>query len=372
MSTDHPTLLEPSITPDPEGCTVLFYDGKTSKAQHGRIEPTDDPTQVAVVLPDQTLMVAIADLRIQGAIGSAAPMIELPHNMRLELQQLDVPQWLQHPHASWWNNLWRWERSRSWIIASLLITVLVVAGVVRYGIPALSNQIAFALPVSTLDDVGDQTLTQLDDQLLLPSKLSAAHQAQIRAAYNRYIGPEGARRQLLFRDGGMVGANAFALPNGVMVMTDQLVKLSKNDLELVSVLAHETGHEVRRHSMRQMIGGASLGVLIVAMTGDTSNLLAALPVGLANMKYSRDFEREADDYAYNLMVKQHIPLHYFADILQRLEQQDEEKEASSESSDQPSQSSNPSKPSADSDWRDFLASHPATNERIERFKQPAS
>ncbi len=363
MSTEHHALFKPNVPPDAEACAVVFYDGKTSKAQHAVVQPTDDAAHVALVLADQTLIVAIADLRIQGAIGSAAPMIELPHNMRLELQQLDVPSWLQHPHASWWNKLWRWERSPAWIISSLLVTVLVVAGVVRYGIPALSSQIAFALPASTLDDVGDQTLTQLDAQLLSPSDLSVARQSQIRAAYNRYIGPEGARRQLLFRDGGLLGANAFALPNGVMVMTDQLVKLSKNDLELVAVLAHETGHEVRRHSMRQMIGGASLGVLIVAMTGDTSNLLAALPIGLANMNYSRDFEREADDYAYSLMVKQHIPLHYFADILQRLEQQDEEKEASSQSADQPS---------VQHHWSDFLASHPATNERIKRFQQPAS
>ena len=48
--------------------------------------------------------------------------------------------------------------------------------------------------------------------------------------------------QLEFRHGGYIDANAFALPSGIIVMTDELVELAKSDDELISVLAHEIGH----------------------------------------------------------------------------------------------------------------------------------
>lgn len=357
------TLSAPPIDLAAQRCSVLFYDGRTSRAQRAVLCATDQRGVVRLELPDQVRVLTVQDWVIQGAIGHASPMIELPDNMRIELQQLDVPAWLQHSQALWWNRLWRWERSPTWIVASLLVTVLVLAGVVQYGIPALSTHIALALPADSLDDLGQQTLLQLDDGLLSASTLTPTRQAQIQAAYGRYIDPTSASR-LLFREGGLLGANAFALPDGRMVMTDELVALSHNDLELVAVLAHETGHNIRRHALRQLIGGASLGVLIVALTGDTSNLLAALPAGLANMQYSRDFEREADDYAYQVMVKQHIPLHYFADILTRLDQPDAKPPT-------PTDKAQSKDPSMMSGLGDFLSSHPATAERVERFRQPA-
>ena len=356
------TLSDGHTAPS-QRCSVLFYDGLSSRAQLALLYATDRAGVVQLERPDQTLEFNVKDMRIQGAIGHASPMIELPHNMRIELQQLDVPPWLQHTQAAWWNRLWRWERSPVLIVVSVLVTALMLAGVVMYGIPHVSKQIAFALPSSTLDQMGQQTLTQLDDGLLSASTLNPTRQGQIRAAYARYITPTGAQH-LLFRQGGLLGANAFALPDGSMVLTDELVALSHNDLELVAVLAHETGHNMRRHALRQLIDGASLGVLIVALTGDTSNLLATVPAGLANLHYSRDFEREADDYAYHVLVKQQIPLHYFADILTRLERADEPSNGQSN----PDSAKQPSKAS---DWGDFLSSHPATAERILRFRQAA-
>jgi len=68
---------------------------------------------------------------------------------------------------------------------------------------------------------------------------------------------------------------------------------------------------------------------------------------LVEAKYSRNFEREADEYALQHLRAHNIAPHYFADILLRMEN---------------------SKP-ARGDIPDYLSTHPATEERILLFKE---
>jgi Zn-dependent protease with chaperone function len=83
-----------------------------------------------------------------------------------------------------------------------------------------------------------QSLTQqFEDLVLLAQELNYPHIDNM---------------QLLFRDGGSVGANAFALPGGTVIATDQFIQLSENDDEIIAVLAHEIGHVRHQHSLRQI------------------------------------------------------------------------------------------------------------------------
>ena len=86
-----------------------------------------------------------------------------------------------------------------------------------------------------------------------------------------------------------MGANAFALPNGTIVVTDDLVKLAEHDDELVAVLAHEIGHVVSRHALRRVLQDSGVMLLVAGITGDIvsiSSLAAALPTLLIEAKYS--------------------------------------------------------------------------------------
>jgi Zn-dependent protease with chaperone function len=56
---------------------------------------------------------------------------------------------------------------------------------------------------------------------------------------------------LLLKANRNSAANAFALPNGRVVVTDELVELLKNDSDaLRAVLLHEIGHVQHHHSIR--------------------------------------------------------------------------------------------------------------------------
>ena len=77
-----------------------------------------------------------------------------------------------------------------------------------------------------------------------------------------------------------------------------------DDDELIAVLAHELGHLNGRHAMRMVLQQSGIAVLVTAVAGDAVGmtlLAAAMPAALLNARYSREFELEADDYAYALL-----------------------------------------------------------------------
>jgi predicted Zn-dependent protease len=112
-------------------------------------------------------------------------------------------------------------------------------------------------------------------------------------------------------------------------------------------LAHEIGHLKYRHALRHILQDSATGLLIVFVTGDVSSILGAIPTGLLLTKYSRDFEREADDFALQYLDRRGIDGKAFSDILLRMEKE------------RPGTSDIPS----------FLSTHPSTEERARRSQQ---
>jgi predicted Zn-dependent protease len=106
--------------------------------------------------------------------------------------------------------------------------------------------------------------------------------------------------------------NAFATPGGHIYVTSALVNLA-SDQELSSVLAHEVGHVVARHSLKtlqqaQMLGGiADLISSVTGIAGDTAGQLGSMAAkivgsGLLSIN-NREEEREADFLGVHTMVK---------------------------------------------------------------------
>jgi Zn-dependent protease with chaperone function len=83
----------------------------------------------------------------------------------------------------------------------------------------------------------------------------------------------------------------------MMVVTDELVALSKNETEVVAVLVHELGHVQYRHAFRQSIQGVLSGLVLAAVTGDVSAMASGVGGVLLQMRYSKAHETEADTFA---------------------------------------------------------------------------
>jgi predicted Zn-dependent protease len=91
--------------------------------------------------------------------------------------------------------------------------------------------------------------------------------------------------------------NAFTLPGGYVFINTGLLKLSANEAELASAIAHELGHAAARHATRQASRDrlANLGTIPLAILGGPAAQLAvnaAMP--MAFLHFSREFETEAD------------------------------------------------------------------------------
>jgi len=106
--------------------------------------------------------------------------------------------------------------------------------------------------------------------------------------------------------------NGFSLPGGHIYVTTALVKLA-NDNELASVLAHEIGHVVARHSLKTLKQSQEYDDIAKSLgdlTGVAGDVARDLGVALGQMVagglltiHTRDEEREADFLGVRAMPK---------------------------------------------------------------------
>jgi Zn-dependent protease with chaperone function len=196
-------------------------------------------------------------------------------------------------------------------LVGFVVLVFLLAGLIyRYALPALVEVAVWATPPVVADMMSAGTLSSLDRTLLGPTKLPIGEQRKIRDAFDEIAGFSSRGRdayKLHFRDGGFIGPNAFALPDGNLVLTDQLVKMAEGDTEmLLGVLAHEIGHVEKSHSLRQLYRAAGTAGLIMLIAGDIGSggeEVLTDGAALVSLSYSRGAEAEADRISVELMAK---------------------------------------------------------------------
>lgn len=236
------------------------------------------------------------------------------------------------------------------VVGCLLGLLLASVAFWQWGLPLAARAAASVTPRAMLAALDSQTLALLDRQLLEPSQLPAITRQRLSAAFSplaREIDAD-TRYQLVFRSGEALGANAFALPNGTIVLTDDLVRLARNDREIIGVLAHEVGHVIERHGARSIYQSAGLLLFVSVLTGDVaaaSTVAGALSLSLVQNGYSRGMEREADDVAARYLRRKYGTTAPLRDMLSRLERAHQDVKVP-----------------------DLLSTHPGVDERLRRLE----
>lgn len=92
--------------------------------------------------------------------------------------------------------------------------------------------------------------------------------------------------------------NAFAAPGGYIYVTTGLLKQADNEAEVAGVLAHEIGHVVGRHSVRQLQAAYGVGLAADLVLGDRAVLqkVVGIATGLVMLRNSRENEHESDEF----------------------------------------------------------------------------
>ncbi|MDQ1363421.1 MAG: hypothetical protein QG652_1282 [Pseudomonadota bacterium] len=242
------------------------------------------------------------------------------------------------------------ENNLLYVLLALLLSMAVLAGIIQYAVPVMAREVAQRIPAELETDMGREAL-ELFDHIMQPSALDENRQTELRKKFMELAAHAGVvPENILFRRGNEIGANAFALPSGIIIFTDEIVDMAKDDRELLAVFAHELGHVKHRHTMQHVLQNSVVGLLVITLTGDigtASSLAAALPTLLVQSRFSRDFEMQADDFALALLEQQNMEPVWLGTILQRMAQQ-----------------------TGDDVLPNFLSTHPATDERIRKFNNP--
>ncbi len=282
--------------PLPSTLTVDYFDGRSARA-----------TPVTLRLMGDLLLIDGDGVCRREPVGSVQWPERTRHGTRIthladgaSLHCTDSLAWDRWMRAGGHRDSAVVAAQQSWrgVLVAVLLLVVTLAGVYQWGVPAAARAIVALVPHSVDAAIGREALASLDGRWMQPSELPPAQQQQLRAAFAQAVARLPADQappyELLFRASG-VGPNAFALPGGHIILTDELVALVDGDEQVITgVLAHELGHVRRRHGMRALVQVTALGAVASLVVGDFSGLLAGVPALLGQAGYSRDAEREAD------------------------------------------------------------------------------
>lgn len=353
-----------------DGTPALYHDGATSA-----------PRSVSVCIRNQIVFVEgagvrrstpLATVQIDDAWKRKPRIIRFSDGAYCEVA--DAPALAamlnEQPGAAAAARNTQWERVPRALIAALLVMLVAMAALYHFGVPMVARAVANRIPITATAELSRSVIESLDGSTFKPSTLSPARREELTRLFQQVVARASSTPYtLLFRSSPAIGPNAMALPSGTIVITDELVALAGDDRELIGVLAHEAGHVERRHSVRLLLQNSAVMLFMVWAVGDVSSIMALAPATLLQAKYSRDFEREADAYAADLLVAQGIKPARLADLLERIDASQRSKPSSSTPSSSSSSSDAPSPESPQaSSLLDYASSHPATSERLEYLR----
>ncbi|WP_310554697.1 M48 family metallopeptidase [Flavobacterium sp.] len=110
--------------------------------------------------------------------------------------------------------------------------------------------------------------------------------------------------------------NAFALPDGHLVVYSGLIQSSKNEQALLGVLGHEIAHIENNHVMKKLSKEIGLSILLSLTTGNSNaGVVRQIFETLSSSAYDRTLEKEADIASVEYMMKANINPAPFADFL---------------------------------------------------------
>jgi lipoprotein NlpI len=289
-------------------------------------------------------------LRVSPRIGGADRFVSFPDGGQLQCNDSQVLDALPQESRAEGPVAWLEQRWAVALIGVALMLTLLTCGYV-FGLPRLAEYAAARIPIAAERDLGTKALGWLDGNgWFAPTTLSGEEQEALRTGFAALVHglPLEATYSLQFRASPRIGANALALPGGTIVITDAMVKVADSPEEIMAVLAHEIGHVELRHTLRQALQDSLVAAVVTTLAGDASPdaAVTGLPVVVAQAHYSRDFETQADDYAFGLLNRHDISPGHFADLLERLEKRS----------------------NASGTRATFLDSHPPTPERIRRAR----
>ncbi len=120
--------------------------------------------------------------------------------------------------------------------------------------------------------------------------------------------------------------NAFALPGGPMYVNRGMIEAAHNEGEMAGVMAHELSHVALRHGTAQVTKAQKYSILAgiagiagTVLGGPTLGQAAMIPFAVHFLKFSREYETEADLLGARIMANAGYDPHDLANMFRTIE-----------------------------------------------------
>lgn len=224
------------------------------------------------------------------------------------------------------------------VLAVLIVVAIVLAWF--YVLPPVAEHAAVLLP-----EKYDKYLTsEFSKTYFMDNRIDTVRSEQL-TAFARLIDFNNSRPLTYYVVDSPV-VNAFALPDGTIVVFTGLLGKMKNPEELVALLSHEAAHVNNRHSVKMLARNLAGYLFISILFSDINGIMAVLAENaesLQSLSYSRSFENEADEQGLAIMINNHIDPQGMTTLFSRLKTEELAIPA-------------------------FLSTHPVTDDRIANIR----
>ena len=326
-----------------------YYFPNSSKSEHVQLNITNDSLSlrneseclITCLHADIKLGPSIPGVPVEINFEDGGKFVAIDHNQRVNFSS---------------SNVEKLEKNRPLIIASIFLVPAIMWFILTVAVPQLAEKSVTLLPQSVENKMGEQSFEIIDKLFLEPSTLPIERQDLVKLQWSQALNElslSSERYQLHVYASEYFGPNAFALPNGTVVITDDLItKLDDNPDAILAVLLHEIGHVERQHSLRMVAQSVSNTIAIAVIFGDIDGIgevIVGTGSALVLNAFSRDMESEADDYALENLVKLGKSPKAFSDAMKTFLELKSEHESN--------------------DLLKYLSSHPEIEERIKKAEE---
>jgi Zn-dependent protease with chaperone function len=217
-------------------------------------------------------------------------------------------------------------RLAAWL-AALAILALPYAVMAQTRISYHSNR------YSVQDDVraGQQAAAEVEQQMpILRDAQATNYVEEVGRRLVNAIPPEFQHPEFryYFRIVNASDINAFALPGGPMYVNRGMIEAARTEGEMAGVMAHELSHVALRHGTAQatkaqkysILAGIA-GVAGAILGGPAAGQVGQAAVGAYFLKFSREYETEADILGAQIMARAGYDPRDLANVFRTLEQQ---------------------------------------------------
>lgn len=286
-----------------------FFEAGSGRSVLGRFHMDAEKEEFSLTADGEDYFGSLSDLTIEPPLGQQPRKIYLPGGHMFQTDEREAM--AAALPRSGWSFVAAIEKFGPHLLPIAIATPFLAYGLYRLLMLFFVNVALSLTPATVVYQMDNSTMATLDRFVTKESNLPDVRRAELSSVFDDLV-QEGAsgrskrtpKYKLLFRSGRM-GPNAFALPGGTIVITDDLVEMFPNDIDvLAGVLGHEIGHVEMEHSLKRVYRAVGVATMVTLMAGDAGPMVEDILLeggALLSLSFSRHQETDSDNFAVDLM-----------------------------------------------------------------------